>query len=289
MEAFRSVMITGGITTAAEAMHVTQPAVSRLIRDLEAVVKLALFERQGTRLVPTPEATLLFREVDRLYLGLDQIAQAAEDIKRHNNIVLRIGTVTSLMRPFLQQVLTDMLRDRADLPLVIDIENSRHIWEMVEMNRYDLGFAYSSPRMEGKRAVLLHNSNAVVAVRTDHELARSKQIQPATLANYRLLLPGRNTPVRLALERTFAEHEIVTATTIETSMLNCCHLAASGMGVAIVDHASIRASEEQLVAIPFLPKLPVSYFAIRPSGSPAHLLIEELIERMKSQMVDYAS
>src|SRR5262245_31811929 len=103
VEAFRSVMMTGGITAAAEAMNVTQPAVSRLIRDLEAAVRVPLFERQGTRLVPTPEASQLFREVERLYLGLDQIAQAADDIRQHKNIVLRIASVTSLVRPYLHQ------------------------------------------------------------------------------------------------------------------------------------------------------------------------------------------
>lgn len=280
--------MTGGVTAAAEAMHITQPAVSRLIRDLEAAVSVALFERQGTKLAPTPEATLLFREVDRLYLGLDQIAQAAEDIRRHKNIVLRIGSVTSLVRPFLERVLADMLSDREDLPLVVDIENSRHIWEMVETNRYDLGFAYSAPRMDGKSAVLLHSSNAVAAVPADHHLARQKQLFPTTLAGYRLLIPGRNSPMRLALERVFAEQEIATATTIETSMLNCCHFAASGMGVAIVDRISIRASGENLVPVPLFPELPVSYFAIRPSGAPAHSLIEEIIERMQSQISGHA-
>ncbi|MGY8669090.1 LysR family transcriptional regulator, partial [Bradyrhizobium sp. UFLA05-109] len=87
VEAFRTVMMTGGITAAADAMNVTQPAVSRLIRDLEEIVEITLFERVASRLVPTAEGTRLFREVERLYLGLDQIAQAAEDIRRHKNTV----------------------------------------------------------------------------------------------------------------------------------------------------------------------------------------------------------
>ena len=49
VEAFRAVMTTGSVTSAAITMHVTQPAVSRLIRDLEVTLKLALFERRGNR------------------------------------------------------------------------------------------------------------------------------------------------------------------------------------------------------------------------------------------------
>ena len=58
VEAFRAVMVTGGITSAAQLMNVTQPAVSRLIRDLQVAVGLRLFERVGTRLLPTSEASV---------------------------------------------------------------------------------------------------------------------------------------------------------------------------------------------------------------------------------------
>jgi len=60
VEAFRTVMLTGSVTSAATMMHVTQPAVSRLIRDLQFTLKLALFDRRGNRLEPTAEAHHLF-------------------------------------------------------------------------------------------------------------------------------------------------------------------------------------------------------------------------------------
>lgn len=274
--------MTGGITAAAEAMNVTQPAVSRLIRDLEAAVRVPLFERQGTRLVPTPEASQLFREVERLYLGLDQIAQAADDIRQHKNIVLRIASVTSLVRPYLHQAIIDVVGNRLDLPLVIDVENSRHIWDMVENNRYDLGFVFSSPRMADKNAVLLHSSQAVAAMAPDHRLASRDVVTPADLHDVRVLIPGRNSPLRLALDRAFAGEEQSPASTMETSMLNACYFAASGMGVGIVDQTTIRAAGADIVAVPFRPSIDVSYFAVRPSGTGRITMLEEIIERMRA-------
>ena len=281
VEAFRSVMMAGGITAAAEAMNVTQPAVSRLIRDLEDIVAITLFERVGTRLVPTAEATQLFREVERLYLGLDQIAQAADDIRRHKNIVLRIASVTSLVRPYLHQAIIDVIGNRLDIPLVIDVENSRHIWDMVEKNRYDLGFVFGSPRMADKNVVPLHGSAAVAAVAPGHRLATRKVITPADLLDERILIPGRNSPLRLALDRAFSSEEHPPSSTMETSMLNCCHFAAAGMGVGIVDRISLRSADAEIVAIPFEPTIEVSYFAIRPSGGQRILVLEDIVERMK--------
>ncbi|TKT56593.1 LysR family transcriptional regulator [Rhizobium sp. LC145] len=284
MEAFRSVMMTGGITAAADVMNVTQPAVSRLIRDLEDAVQIILFERQGTRLVPTAEAAQLFREVERLYLGLDQIAQAADDIRKHKNIVLRIASVTSLVRPFLHQAIIDVVGDRLDLPLVIDVENSRHIWDMVEKNRYDLGFVFSSPRMADKNAVLLHSSHAVAAMAPGHRLASRSAISPADLQDERVLIPGRNSPLRLTLDRAFSHEDHPPVSTMETSMLNCCYFAASGMGVGIVDQTSIRASGAEVVTIPFEPRIDVSYFAIRPSGGQRISVLDDIISRMAELM-----
>lgn len=284
VEAFRSVMMTGGITAAADAMNVTQPAVSRLIRDLEDAVQIILFERRGTRLVPTAEAVQLFREVERLYLGLDQIAQAADDIRKHKNIVLRIASVTSLVRPYLHQAIIDVVGDRLDLPLVIDVENSRHIWDMVEKNRYDLGFVFSSPRMADKNAVLLHSSHAVAAMAPGHRLASRSVISPADLQDERVLIPGRNSPLRLTLDRAFSHEDHPPISTMETSMLNCCYFAASGMGVGIVDQTSIRASGADVVTIPFQPRIDVSYFAIRPSGGQRISVLDDIVSRMAELM-----
>ncbi|AYG63755.1 LysR family transcriptional regulator [Rhizobium jaguaris] len=284
VEAFRSVMMTGGITAAADAMNITQPAVSRLIRDLEEITRITLFERIGVRLVPTTEATQLFREVERLYLGLDQIAQAADDIRQHKNIVLRLASVTSLMRPYLQQAVIDVVGQRLDIPLVIDVENSRHIWDMVDKNQYDLGFVFSSPRMADKNAVLLHSSKAVAAMPAGHRLASRKVVTPADLIDERVLLPGRNSPLRLALDRAFSSVDHPPASTMETSMLNCCHFAAIGMGVGIVDRTSLRSATADVVAIPFEPEIKVSYFAIRPAGAQKILVLDDIVERMRDLM-----
>jgi DNA-binding transcriptional LysR family regulator len=284
VEAFRAVMMAGGITAAAETMNVTQPAVSRLIRDLEDIVQMTLFERVGARLVPTAEAAQLYREVERLYLGLDQIAQAADDIRLHKNTVLRVGSVTSLVRPYLHKAIVEVVGDRLDLPLVIDVENSRYIWDMVDQNRYDLGLVFGSPRMADKNAVLLHSSNAVAAMTADHRLASRRAVTPADLIDERVLLPGRNSPLRLALDRAFSVEEHQPISTMETSMLNCCYFAASGMGIGIVDHTSLRAADAQVVAIPFEPKIEVAYYAIRPVGSSRIAVLDELITRMQDMM-----
>ncbi|WP_116654275.1 LysR family transcriptional regulator [Pelagibacterium sediminicola] len=282
LEAFRHVMLAHGVTAAADAMNITQPAVSRLIRDLEMAIGMTLFNRQGARLRPTPEADLLFHEVERLYIGIDQVARAANDIRQHKNVVLRIGSVSSLVRPFLHQALIDITGEQHDLPLVLDVENSRHIWDMVENNHYDLGFVFGPPRPGDMQTVRLCNSQAVAVMRRDHPLVECEIITPSDLANYRVLTAGRNSPLRRGLDLAFAAAETAPLNMMETSMLNCCHFAAAGMGVGIVDHITMRAAGVSLCAKPFLPQIDVSYYAVRPAGGRTIHVLDEIVARMQN-------
>ena len=82
LEAFAAVMKTGSITQAAQSMHLSQPAVSKLIGDLEHALGFDLFIRaRGSALTVTPEAEYFFHEVERSFIGIDALKQAARDIR----------------------------------------------------------------------------------------------------------------------------------------------------------------------------------------------------------------
>src|SRR5680860_1373474 len=90
IEAFRAVFLTGSMTAAGDIMGISQPAVSRLIRDLEAEIGTRLFDRKGTRISATSDAVMLSREVERSFHGLDRIARAAEEMTRARRGALKI-------------------------------------------------------------------------------------------------------------------------------------------------------------------------------------------------------
>jgi DNA-binding transcriptional LysR family regulator len=71
LEVFRAVMRNRSLTAAAEALHVSQPAVSKLLRHFETQIGYKLFERLGGRLVPTAEAQLLYRDADRIFREIE--------------------------------------------------------------------------------------------------------------------------------------------------------------------------------------------------------------------------
>src|SRR5262245_3427845 len=104
IEAFRALMLSGTVQGAADLMRISQPAVSRLLGELERSSGLALFDRARRRLRPRPEAHLFFREVQQAFAGLDRLRQKAHDIRAFGLGELRVATVPALAVGFIPQV-----------------------------------------------------------------------------------------------------------------------------------------------------------------------------------------
>ena len=96
LEAFRCVMRAGTVSAAADEMAISQPAVSRLIRDLEERLQLPLFSRRGGRVVATREAHELWTEVERSFVGLGQIERAATQIRQGYRATLTIAAAPAI-------------------------------------------------------------------------------------------------------------------------------------------------------------------------------------------------
>jgi len=141
LEAFRAVMLTGGMTPAAELIGVTQPAVSRLIRDLQRSLRLTLFKKRGARLLPTGEAHSLYREVERSFVGLDRIAQSALELRERRAGTLRIAALPALASGFLPRFAGAFLAARPKLDLALFGLTSSSVLDWVISGQCDVGIA----------------------------------------------------------------------------------------------------------------------------------------------------
>lgn len=282
LEAFYKVMKTGGVTEAANMMNVTQPAVSRLIKDLEFALDLSLFERDGRRLEPRQEALMLYREVERIYLGIEHVKDTADNIRQEKNRVLRLGVAPGMSQIVADQVLPGLLERYPDLSVVMDVESTASITDMVLSRQYDIGIISGVPGNKALRAEKIHLSRAVAVVAATHPLAAQQQLTLNDLSHYRVLLPGRQTILREALQHHIEAHGILFRRVLETSMKHCCDLASARMGVAIVDAVTASHSTGNVVTIPLAPAIEVGYFSISHPKSGKSALCDELLMQLIS-------
>jgi DNA-binding transcriptional LysR family regulator len=233
IEAFRAVMLTGSMTTAAETIHVTQPAVSRLVRDLESELDLALFFRRGNLVVPTSEAHALLAEVERAFIGLGQIRAFADDLRTGRGGSLRLAVLPAMAAGFVPRFVADFCRRRPNLKVSIHGPPSSVIRDRVAAGQFDIGVT-DLRFQRGSLTVTKLDDDAVVAMPAGHRLTGLRVVRAEDLRDERLITVGQVTdshhPIQVALQAVRCRQVIDT-----THSAIACVLVSEGMGVAIVD------------------------------------------------------
>ena len=95
LEAFDMIMLSGSVSAAATALHISQPSVSRLLQDLERDCDLKLFDRAKGRLIPTPQGIMFHEEVARSFKSARELMVAARNIRDLKQSRLRIGALAA--------------------------------------------------------------------------------------------------------------------------------------------------------------------------------------------------
>ena len=116
LKAFNAVMQTGSITGAAKQMLVSQPSVTRLIRDLELNLGFALFVRQGRGIIATVEARRFHLAVESTFLNIERLDDLAASIRKKAVGKISIGVIPTFSTSLLPQVLGQM-RGRMTRPI----------------------------------------------------------------------------------------------------------------------------------------------------------------------------
>jgi DNA-binding transcriptional LysR family regulator len=290
IEAFRAMMLTGGATDAAKLMGVTQPAVSRMIRDLQLALDLKLFERRGARLVPTGEARGLYAEVERSFLGLDRIAAAAVELRTRRAGILRIASLPALANGFLPHFVGGFLAQRPKLDLMLSGLVSHIVLDIVASGQSDLGFAQAPIEHTGVTIEWMPAQPYVAVLPPGHRLARKARLRPADFEGESFISLGHSTATRYRIDEMFAQYQVRRIMRIETPLSEiACALAVAGAGVALCE--PFTASEyaaRGLVVRPFSPRVDFEFAALYPSQRSLPAVAREFIDDFRRTIQAFA-
>lgn len=237
LDAFRKVMATGSMTIAAEMLKISQPAVSRLIKDLEQTLNFRLFRREGNRLIAGPEAQRLFIEVDRFYQGIERIEQVAQGLKSLRTGTLRIASMTTLGLSVLAEGVRRFSRERPGVTISLDVRHSLSILELVAANQFDIGFAQIMyTEYPGVEIIPFAVVDSVIMLPSTHALARKKIVKITDLQGESLISLSPNNPQRVRLEMALDSAGVKVGRPVETTLAaSACRMVAGGLGLAVID------------------------------------------------------
>jgi DNA-binding transcriptional LysR family regulator len=286
VEAFRAMMLTGSVTDAAKLMAVTQPAVSRLLRDFQALLKMELFERRGSGLVPTAAATALYMEVERSFVGLDRITAAAEEIRGRRTGTLRIAAMPALSNGYLPRLAGRFLVERPNLNLSFVGVISPIVIDWALNNQCDIGFAEVPLAHAGLQSVRLPPLPRVAVLPTGHRLASKTTLVPRDFEGETFVSLSAGTTGRHLVDQAFNRDDVQRVLRVETPLSEVmCGLVSSGLGVGICDPFTAREFDGRgIVVRRFLPWIDFEFAAVfPPQRSPSPMALD-LVETVRAAL-----
>ena len=281
LEAFRAVMDTGSVTEAANRLHITQPAASRLISDLEQTIGYALFLRKKKRLSPTSEAVALYEEVERSFIGLGAIAEAARDIGAFRRGTLHIAALPALALTFLPGVIAKFCRDKPDVSVSMKIDNSPRVLQSIASQQFDIGFAETELEHPSVTSQVLHMAPLVAILPKGHPLLSKQLLAPSDFRNEEFVSLGSDYMSRQKIDATFLASNVTRRMHIESQFsMAVAGLVAAGAGISVIDQVTAKGflRSEMIEVRPFRPEINFSYRALLPAQRPTSPLVQEFLE-----------
>ncbi|GGE08748.1 transcriptional regulator, LysR family [Gemmobacter megaterium] len=287
LEAFIQFMETGTVTAAADRMLVTQPAMSKMLAGLEIDLKLALFQREKRRLIPTDEARLLYNEVRRLFASLSDVERFADDLRTFRTGELRIISSSTLGLTLVADALSDFCKENPEVDVLMDM--SSNVGPDVLAANADIGFSVTQFQHPSLKIEPLFHVSSVCVVHKDHPLAARQRLGPKDLEGEEFISFTRNTRMRHITDGVFEQYRVARKMRIEVfASAEANALVSRGVGVAIVEPLGVRQNFwPDIVAIPFDPPIEFTFSAFRPRdriASPLTNRYMEILQRYVRQM-----
>jgi DNA-binding transcriptional LysR family regulator len=277
LETFRAVMHSGSASRAAELLQITQPSVSRSIADLEETVGFALFNRVRSRLVPTPEAKLLLREVDRSFVGLERLRAEVARIRDFGSGSIRIASLAALGNTIVPRAIRAFQAKHPDIALTLQVHPTTRVRELVGSGEFDIGLAADEVDLSGVEHRTFGSFRAVCAIPPGHPLSARQTIMPEDLEGVPLVALAPEDRARQRFDAVLEAAGVRSKIVVETpSSSTVCALALEGVGVGLVNPASTDGFPER--GLVFRPFEPAVYFKsillFRPDAQQARLVRE---------------
>ena len=246
VKTFLAVVRQRSMRAAAESLHVTQPAVSARIRELERQIDLPLFERVGRRLHPTEAGRLLLAESGALLAAADSVQQRLAELRGRERGTLRLATIDAVSIYLLPEVYLEFRQVHPRIELLVQVVDSRRVLAAVRDLEVEIGFLalpapMALPPLPELEIVPFWVEPLVCVVSPSHPLAATRPLELAAIAAQPLVLYSRGSHTRAALDAVFRERRTPPNVVMETESPEAMkRLAEVGVGISILPEAQVQ-------------------------------------------------
>ena len=285
---------TGHFRKAAEQCNVSQPTLSIAIKKLEQELDIDLFERSRHKVTVTPIGERVVDQARTVLQESQNLLSLAALGKDPLGSVLSVGAIYTV-GPYLFPRLVKELQELAPaMPLFIEETYTANLRSKLASGELDAIFVALPFNETDVVTRGVYDEPFVVLLPEDHELTRKKRIDPAALADYRVLLMGEGHCFRdqvleacPGLQQAVSDNYARGQAVIEGSSLETLkHMVASGLGITVLPKSAADVAtygEETLAVRPFTNPAPQRTIALAWRVSyPRHQAIDILTDALRA-------
>ncbi len=285
LQVFSTVARLLSFTKAAEELHMTQPAVTFQVRQLEEQFNTRLFDRTHNKVSLTRAGERVAIYAGRIFDLYAEMESAVQDLTGDIGGSLTLGASTTNAEYLLPSLLGEFRASHPNIKLKLKVSNSEGIVSMVEENDIDLGVVEAPV---GNRHLLVetfYQDEMVVVVSPNHELAnRGSAIHATDLQRFPFILREEGSGTREVIGDYLLQHDCdLSSMNIGMELGSPEALKGAveaGMGISILSRASVKKELrlKTLVALPLDPPLLRPFSFVRQRQKFRALAMEELLE-----------
>lgn len=287
LKVFHTVARLLNFTKAADALHMTQPAVTFQIRQLEEYFNTRLFDRTHNRVSLTDAGQRVYGYADRIFELYDEMENAIREMTGDVSGVVTLGASTTIAEYMLPFLLGDFKAQNPDVNIRLKVSNTEGIVSMVENNIIDLGIVEASVNNKNLQVDECRQDMLVAIMPPNHPLASSEVLTPQQLLPYPFICREEGSGTREVINEYLDEH-------LGKDQVEICLELGSpeaikgaveaGMGLSIMSLSTVakELKLESLVAIPMSPSLQRPFSFVHQRHKFKARAMEELLAFAKS-------
>lgn len=198
LQTFVEVARQKSVMKAAELLHVSQPAVTKTIRELEEVLGVAVFEREGRGIKITRYGEVFLRHAGAALTALRQGLDSVSQERSGDGVPVRIGALPTVSTRIMPRAMSLFLKEDTGARIKIVTGENAVLLEQLRVGDLDLvvGRLAAPEKMTGFSFEHLYSEQVVFAVRAGHPLLARKQSAFSHLGDYPVLMPTRASIIR---------------------------------------------------------------------------------------------
>ncbi|MET0068706.1 MAG: selenium metabolism-associated LysR family transcriptional regulator [Candidatus Thiodiazotropha sp.] len=293
LQVFHTVARLLSFTKAAETLHMTQPAVTFQVRQLEEYFNTRLFDRTHNRISLTEAGERVYEYADRIFDLYADMENSVREMTGEIRGALTIGASTTIAEYMLPALLGDFGARFPEVTIHLRVSNSDGIVSMVENNTIDLGVVEAPVGNKNLVVEMCREDNLVAIVPPNHDLAELESVEIGRLIEYPFICreegSGTREVINEYLETNSCDSELNIS--MELGSPEAVKGAVeAGMGVSVVSRATIQKELklDTLRAINLEPKLERPFSFVHQKQKFRLRAMEELLDFARGYCEDHA-